>query len=121
MIRRPPRSTLFPYTTLFRSAVAVGEVRPGDVERAVGRDSGGWVARDKDSEGLVGTELRVSVIEKVEPGRGKIGGRVRGRAPGAPAVLGFHELHGRAHRVVVEVVVEDVGREIGRASCRERV
>src|SRR2546426_4529255 len=25
MIRRPPRSTLFPYTTLFRSLVAVGE------------------------------------------------------------------------------------------------
>src|SRR5689334_24803884 len=25
MIRRPPRSTLFPYTTLFRSAVAVME------------------------------------------------------------------------------------------------
>src|SRR3712207_7382196 len=24
MIRRPPRSTLFPYTTLFRSAVAFG-------------------------------------------------------------------------------------------------
>src|SRR2546422_4657255 len=28
MIRRPPRSTLFPYTTLFRSGVAVGEVEP---------------------------------------------------------------------------------------------
>src|SRR5256885_2421951 len=27
MIRRPPRSTLFPYTTLFRSP---GENRPGD-------------------------------------------------------------------------------------------
>src|SRR2546426_1669034 len=26
MIRRPPRSTLFPYTTLFRSAVAPGAV-----------------------------------------------------------------------------------------------
>src|SRR2546427_12962297 len=25
MIRRPPRSTLFPYTTLFRSVFAVGE------------------------------------------------------------------------------------------------
>src|SRR3712207_8012320 len=25
MIRRPPRSTLFPYTTLFRSVVQVGE------------------------------------------------------------------------------------------------
>src|SRR3712207_7471049 len=29
MIRRPPRSTLFPYTTLFRSAVDVGD-RDGD-------------------------------------------------------------------------------------------
>src|SRR3712207_8807476 len=27
MIRRPPRSTLFPYTTLFRSGVAVGPQR----------------------------------------------------------------------------------------------
>src|SRR5438093_5069298 len=25
MIRRPPRSTLFPYTTLFRSVVALGQ------------------------------------------------------------------------------------------------
>src|SRR3712207_7391982 len=27
MIRRPPRSTLFPYTTLFRSASCVGLIR----------------------------------------------------------------------------------------------
>src|SRR3989454_9706193 len=27
MIRRPPRSTLFPYTTLFRSAERLGRVR----------------------------------------------------------------------------------------------
>src|SRR2546430_12651186 len=38
MIRRPPRSTLFPYTTLFRSVV-VGltlelELHPGNGERA---------------------------------------------------------------------------------------
>src|SRR3712207_7202357 len=32
MIRRPPRSTLFPYTTLFRSAV-----RPAREEHAVAR------------------------------------------------------------------------------------
>src|SRR2546429_6696041 len=31
MIRRPPRSTLFPYTTLFRSIVAIG--RPVSVDR----------------------------------------------------------------------------------------
>src|SRR3712207_7574264 len=29
MIRRPPRSTLFPYTTLFRSEEAAEEGRPG--------------------------------------------------------------------------------------------
>src|SRR2546429_5217617 len=28
MIRRPPRSTLFPYTTLFRSSVRAGELLP---------------------------------------------------------------------------------------------
>src|SRR5258708_32032190 len=28
MIRRPPRSTLFPYTTLFRSAAGVGDTIP---------------------------------------------------------------------------------------------
>src|SRR5690349_23961233 len=30
MIRRPPRSTLFPYTTLFRSVEQVVVVRPAD-------------------------------------------------------------------------------------------
>src|SRR3712207_8545549 len=29
MIRRPPRSTLFPYTTLFRSRRLIGAVRSG--------------------------------------------------------------------------------------------
>src|SRR5688572_31572894 len=31
MIRRPPRSTLFPYTTLFRSSADLGGVRPGEL------------------------------------------------------------------------------------------
>src|SRR2546423_11806733 len=35
MIRRPPRSTLFPYTTLFRSDPERGQV--GDAAREVGR------------------------------------------------------------------------------------
>src|SRR3712207_8754073 len=29
MMRRPPRSTLFPYTTLFRSDVALAQLDPG--------------------------------------------------------------------------------------------
>src|SRR3712207_7765336 len=32
MIRRPPRSTLFPYTTLFRSGVDVGQHLGADLE-----------------------------------------------------------------------------------------
>src|SRR3712207_7488216 len=42
MIRRPPRSTLFPYTTLFRSAGRLQELRQqveaGGLARAVGAD-----------------------------------------------------------------------------------
>src|SRR5689334_23753386 len=33
MIRRPPRSTLFPYTTLFRSGVASASSAPADRRR----------------------------------------------------------------------------------------
>src|SRR3712207_7043262 len=45
MIRRPPRSTLFPYTTLFRSRVVVGALALGAAEGAglaeEGVDQGG--------------------------------------------------------------------------------
>src|SRR2546429_5387756 len=39
MIRRPPRSTLFPYTTLFRSRRGFGSSAPigGENRRALGR------------------------------------------------------------------------------------
>src|SRR3712207_7046128 len=38
MIRRPPRSTLFPYTTLFRSRVREPEHRQQDEQRDERRD-----------------------------------------------------------------------------------
>src|SRR5258707_7754692 len=38
MIRRPPRSTLFPYTTLFRSARRLTNGRPGIVIQPVHPD-----------------------------------------------------------------------------------
>src|SRR3712207_9331308 len=43
MIRRPPRSTLFPYTTLFRSADVVGRLHPAE---------GLWVGIGGVHEGL---------------------------------------------------------------------
>src|SRR3712207_7674653 len=46
MIRRPPRSTLFPYTTLFRSAEAnamlAGRDADGFVAAFNGKDFTGW-------------------------------------------------------------------------------
>src|SRR5687768_17985333 len=51
MIRRPPRSTLFPYTTLFRSLLRVSRA-PADQRNASKRDRSfprksapGWICR----------------------------------------------------------------------------
>src|SRR2546429_8289258 len=46
MIRRPPRSTLFPYTTLFRSLSGRREPPPGHVAGGTGQP-GGRVATDR--------------------------------------------------------------------------
>src|SRR3712207_8983266 len=48
MIRRPPRSTLFPYTTLFRSGIIVGltsYITKGHLARAV-LEATGWQTRE---------------------------------------------------------------------------
>src|SRR2546425_8717182 len=57
MIRRPPRSTLFPYTTLFRSLPARGSpgkgrarVAPGRVRGGAGRRPAGAAVSDPRSE-----------------------------------------------------------------------
>src|SRR2546430_8431536 len=69
MIRRPPRSTLFPYTTLFRSREHVGleravglrhaidlDGRSGDQRRAHGRQA----ARDRKSTRLNSSHSQIS-------------------------------------------------------------
>src|SRR3712207_8606056 len=63
MIRRPPRSTLFPYTTLFRSQRDAQE-RQRVVERAAVRH----VARVEDPAGRDGGEQRQQVGD-LPPGR----------------------------------------------------
>src|SRR5687768_18184858 len=61
MIRRPPRSTLFPYTTLFRSDVLEGFIRE---RRANPRDDGSVVTMllashdEETGTGLSDRELR---------------------------------------------------------------
>src|SRR2546422_7463537 len=55
MIRRPPRSTLFPYTTLFRSLARTAHAMSGDVDpRALARleDKIEVIKRDRKSTRL---------------------------------------------------------------------
>src|SRR3712207_7035721 len=59
MIRRPPRSTLFPYTTLFRSF-------------------DGLVRRDRDRA----DPERARDLDDVRTGRGRVGDEVRGARDG---------------------------------------
>src|SRR2546429_4003753 len=51
MIRRPPRSTLFPYTTLFRSAVRPAHVDRGQRRREHDHER---AEHDADADAIVG-------------------------------------------------------------------
>src|SRR2546425_2550774 len=95
MIRRPPRSTLFPYTTLFRSPLTFGSrIHPGKVYRSV-------VDIAERFAEVVNQELRSLVsagaefIQIDEPARGNVSGEEMSRlfnlaTDGIGVQLGFH-------------------------------
>src|SRR5258708_13805385 len=74
MIRRPPRSTLFPYTTLFRSEGLLGEVLLL-VEHIRARIAGG--RRPRDLERPDRGRLRTDVAEERIVLAGAVHGRER--------------------------------------------
>src|SRR3712207_7552297 len=76
MIRRPPRSTLCPYTTLFRSELAVVVVAPAPHEAAA--EQGAGVVGARDDPGGIPHHVHVA--------RG-VGQLVRGGADVAGAVV----------------------------------
>src|SRR2546430_17496024 len=90
MIRRPPRSTLFPYTTLFRSVVHGGRVGPrrrvaARTRRPRGR--GEPVRR----AGRVASRPRGCVsVARASPGDARPAGRraVHGAGRGGPSIAG---------------------------------
>src|SRR3712207_9210465 len=98
MIRRPPRSTLFPYTTLFRSVCgAVVASRSGHGRRAL--EAGGDVSEGEQSHRESEGSGAYGKIEKTVPVDLKAQQR---------------ELEAAGWQRLERV-------EIGRASCRERV
>src|SRR2546427_7579131 len=61
MIRRPPRSTLFPYTTLFRSWIAFKLVRKETgTEKHVRQGGSLWEAIDRKSTRLNSSHSQIS-------------------------------------------------------------
>src|SRR2546430_13572706 len=65
MIRRPPRSTLFPYTTLFRSQRRdlprnVGDLRGAEPEALLAREPAGGPHGDRKSTRLNSSHSQIS-------------------------------------------------------------
>src|SRR3712207_8031259 len=71
MIRRPPRSTLFPYTTLFRSLHIFEERYKQMVNECLDRESEfGMVLADESGTRRVGCTAKiVELVERYEDGR----------------------------------------------------
>src|SRR3712207_9067143 len=99
MIRRPPRSTLFPYTTLFRSARFVSSPYDADAHYAC-----------KGSTTWIGYKAHLS--ETCDEGLPRVITEVRTTA--GPVADG--DVTTPLHRAL-----RGKGLQIGRASCRERV
>src|SRR5256885_16863050 len=102
MIRRPPRSTLFPYTTLFRSSRQVA----GKSGAAI-QEVGAAMEHIRGSSRRMG-EI-IGVIESIAFQTNLL-------ALNAAVEAARAGEQGRGFAVVAGEV-----REIGRASCRERV
>src|SRR3712207_9554886 len=123
MIRRPPRSTLFPYTTLFRSKVEISD-RELKMSAALVKEFEADFEPEKFSDDYQ-EQLRELIDAKLEKGDAfsteeTFGDRAEAEEGGE--VLDLMEALRRSveqSRGGGKVAAE--ADEIGRASCRERV
>src|SRR2546430_16726509 len=104
MIRRPPRSTLFPYTTLFRSNSCANRLRTSASGAPV-RSHNELIARS-----YLIASLPVSKSELIKTPTVKL-----------TRVLRLSPAAGRRPDTLTTLVHQTTHLEIGRASCRERV
>src|SRR2546422_10637506 len=132
MIRRPPRSTLFPYTTLFRSRqrlLVVEELAIHHPAAELLHDLGPEQLVPAELDGVLEQHLRgraVPGLDVAEPlVRERLRSVVRLGGGSEPALVDAAAMS-TERIVVVRVQLEPLPRyaeraEIGRASCRERV
>src|SRR3712207_9403409 len=120
MIRRPPRSTLFPYTTLFRSPARPGRVGEADVAREAP------AAREtvcSDTGQLLGAEEPRGPDEQ-DGDHDDVGDDLAEAAAQEEQLLlvaGGEGLGQPDEQSAHQRAAGGVQAEIGRASCRERV
>src|SRR3989475_9305609 len=99
MIRRPPRSTLFPYTTLFRSDLLkvknVGEKALGEIAELLRREGLNFGMKVEEVDGElrvtdpgIAPQAQTSGAEPEEAGAGGAGGP---GGPGGPGGGGVEE------------------------------
>src|SRR5687767_15738972 len=68
MIRRPPRSTLFPYTTLFRSTCSkrsIADVRCDELEALIEAIADGTLEPSADDQGFERSEEHTSELQSL--------------------------------------------------------
>src|SRR3712207_8935264 len=128
MIRRPPRSTLFPYTTLFRSNPQLGVVEEKTYRgRFVVADIPGLISGASEGRGLGNQFLRhvararllalvLDASEDPEGAEGTLRAELHAaRLSEKPIVVVLNKVD------LLDEELRSYLREIGRASCRERV
>src|SRR3989449_4265505 len=81
MIRRPPRSTLFPYTTLFRSINRVRVSSAEDLRRAFAATAGAGAVTVWDERSRRLERTAVYVRERRDPAVGRAAGHCQATRP----------------------------------------
>ena len=147
MIRRPPRSTLFPYTTLFRSEIEKGQEDPDyrlkmskgpdQVRRTKGPrytpvskrqdkpDGIAWIIRHHPeiSDGAIG-KLIGTTRTTIAAIRDRTHWNIGNIVPKDPVTLGLtsqRELDAAVAKAAKAAGIEAPVDKIGRAACRDRV
>src|SRR2546422_11072728 len=117
MIRRPPRSTLFPYTTLFRS-----RLRSAPPQHSLGLRGDAELIAKARTRHLPFPRYAHHAVESSREGRsGAAHGFDLRQAKGRAASI--RRIFSRSNSLLMlRSATKDFSRwEIGRASCRERV
>src|SRR5256885_13783409 len=116
MIRRPPRSTLFPYTTLFRSPF---------VCEMIGGAGYDWVLLDTEHTPtdvpLMLGQLQAVAAALPAPGALPVHAVVRPACNDAVLIKRYLDLGAQSLLLPFVQNAQQARDEIGRASCRERV